>query len=130
MFECNPRGSSVVEVVSGTPALGSAFFGVNMREHAQYQNCGFLMHRNDWPVGGKRFNCLKDAMYASGDFLPMIVDEMLYPLKLIRSKGLGGYHSIDANIGKLIVPGRSAVCNFELFDKAAAGGGVSPLWCL
>ena len=84
------------------------------------------MHRNCWLVGGKRFNCFKDAMYAPGDLLPMLVGKVLYPLELIRSKGLGGYHHVDANIGKIIVPGRSAGRNFELFEKAAAAGGGGP----
>ena len=46
VFECNPRGSSFLEVVSGKPAWGSAFFRVDMREHSQYQKYGFLVHRN------------------------------------------------------------------------------------
>ena len=113
----------VLDVVSGTPAWGSSFFGADTREHAQYRKCGFLVHRNCWPVGGKRFNRFKDAMYAPGDLLPMLVGEVLYPLELIGSKGLGGYHHIDANISKIIIPGRCAGHNFELLKKAVGAGG-------
>ena len=95
VFECNPRISSVLEVVLGTPAWVSAFFRVNMRKHTQYQKCGFLVHRNCWPVGGKRFNRFKDAMYAPGELLPMIVGEVLYPYvpkhKIGRASCLGTY---------------------------------------
>ena len=123
VFECNPRGSSVLEVVSGTPAWGKAFFGTDMRAHAQFQQLGFYMHGNCWPVGGERFGAFKDAFFEPDDPLPLLVGEVLYPLELIRSKGMRGYHHVDANIGKIIVPGKSAGRNFELFEKAAAASG-------
>lgn len=119
VFECNPRGSSVLEVVSGTPGWGAAFFGEDVRGQAQFQKCGFFMHGNCSPVGGERFNSFKDAFYERDDPLPMLVGEALFPLELIRSKGAGGYHHVDANIGKIIVPGRSAGRNFDIFAKTA-----------
>ena len=52
---------------------------------------------------------------------------VLYPLELIQFKELGDYPHIDANIGKIIIPGRSAGRNFELFQKAASAGGGGPV---
>lgn len=120
VFECNPRGSSVLEVVSGTPGWGKAFFGTDMRKHAQFQKCGFYMHANCWPVGGSRFSEFKDAFFKPNDPLPLLVGEVLYPLELIRNKGQKGYHHVDANIGKIIVPGKSPGRNFKLFENAAS----------
>ena len=78
-------------------------------------------------MDGKRLNCFKDAMYAPCNLLVMLVGKVLYPIELIRSRGLGGYHHVDANIGKIIVPGRSAGRNFELFEKAVVDGDGGPV---
>jgi D-alanine-D-alanine ligase len=52
------------------------------------------------------------------DPLPFVVGEMLFPLELIRTKGLAaGFHHVDANIGKIIVPGKSPGRNYELFQS-------------
>merc|ERR1719336_3249583 len=55
IIECNPRASSVLEGVSGTPGWGASFFGEDVRATTRYQQVGFWFHRNCWPF--MRWRC-------------------------------------------------------------------------
>lgn len=120
IIECNPRGSSVLEVVSTTPGWGRAFFGVEVpKSEAVYAGAGFWFHRNCYPFGGKACAHRHEAIFSWRDPLPFFVGEFLFLLELIRTKGLlRGWHHVDANIGKIIVPGKSPGRNFDMFKAA------------
>lgn len=148
VIECNPRASSVMEGVSGTPGWGASFFGKDVRCDTQYQNVGFWFHRNCWPFDKRR----TEGFWSIWDPLPVIVAEIAWPLEMLRVKGAlkGGslsrapkgipieagipltarypalleasglnYHHIDVNIGKVIVPGRTTGRDFAVFEEIA-----------
>jgi len=144
VIECNPRASSILEGVSGTPGWGASFFGDDVRDKTQYQNVGFWFHRNAWP-----FNDRSEGFFSWLDPLPLLVAELAWPLELIRIKGAlkGGalarepkgipinagtpltavfpnvsealglnYHHLDVNIGKIIVPGPTPGRDYDTFE--------------
>jgi hypothetical protein len=144
VIECNPRASSILEGVSGTPGWGASFFGDDMRAKTQFQNIGFWFHRNAWP-----FNDRQEGYFSWLDPLPLLVAELSWPLELLRIKGAlkGGalsrepkglppnaglpltavfpsicealglnYHHLDVNIGKIIVPGPTPGRDYDTFE--------------
>jgi hypothetical protein len=144
IIECNPRASSVLEGVSGTPGWAASFFGDDMRHATQYQQIGFWFHLNCWP-----FNKRSEGYCSLLDPLPLLVAEIAWPLELLRIKGAlkGGalprdpkgippgagiplsatfpgicealglnYHHLDVNIGKCIVPGPSPGRDYDIFE--------------
>mmetsp|Transcript_128070 Transcript_128070/g.398873 ORF Transcript_128070/g.398873 Transcript_128070/m.398873 type:complete len:591 (+) Transcript_128070:137-1909(+) len=146
VIECNPRASSVLEGVSGTPGWGASFFGEDARPATQYQEVGFWFHRNCRPFVGKR----TEGFWSWSDPLPILVAELAWPLEMLRIKGAlkGGslprtptglpieagtpltalfpslfealglnYHHLDVNIGKVIVPGPTSGRNYVLFEE-------------
>jgi len=146
VIECNPRASSVLEGVSGTPGWGASFFGKDVRKATEYQQVGFWFHRNCSPFMGKR----SEGFWAWSDPLPVLVAEIAWPLEMLRIKGAlrGGplprapkgipieagvpltalfpslfealginYHHLDVNIGKIIVPGPTAGRNYSTFEE-------------
>lgn len=143
-IECNPRGSSVLEGVSGTPGWAASFFGEDVRAGTVYQDVGFIFHRTSWP-----FTSRKEGFWSLTDPLPFLVAEVAWPLEMLRIKGAlkGGdlprrptgllpgagmpltalfpsacealglnYHHIDVNIGKIIVPGPTAGRDYATFE--------------
>jgi len=150
VIECNPRASSVLEGVSGTPGWGASFFGDDVRAATRYQQVGFWFHRNCWPFA--RGYCRSEGFWSWCDPLPIFIAEIAWPLEMLRIKGalrggelsrapkgipieagipltaqypslceaLGfGYHHLDVNIGKIIVPGRTAGREYGLFEDIA-----------
>jgi len=146
VIECNPRASSVLEGVSGTPGWGASFFGDDVREATEYQKVGFWFHRNCWPFTKDRV----EGYWAWTDPLPVVVAEMAWPLEMLRIKGAlrGGaltrtpkgipieagmpltaqlpslmevlglnYHHLDVNIGKIIVPGPTVGRDYAYFEE-------------
>lgn len=149
VIECNPRASSVLEGVSGTPGWGASFFGQDVRSATQYQKVGFWFHLNCWPFVQER----KEGFWSLWDPLPLLVAELAWPLEMLRVKGAlkGGplpreptgipieagtpltamfpsvfealglnYHHLDVNIGKVIVPGPTPGRHYEIFEELAA----------
>jgi len=146
VIECNPRASSVLEGVSGTPGWGASFFGEDVRPATRYQRVGFWFHRNCWPfVAGRR-----EGFWCPSDPLPALVAEIAWPLEVLRTKGAlkGGelprrpkgipveagtplsalfpslfeaaglnYHHLDVNIGKVIVPGPTVGRDYAVFEE-------------
>jgi hypothetical protein len=145
VIECNPRASSVLEGVSGTPGWGASFFGEDVRSATQYQKVGFWFHRNSWPFVTDR----SEGFWSIFDPLPVLVAEIAWPLEMLRIKGAlkGGdlprapkgipieagipltaqfpalfealglnYHHLDVNIGKVIVPGPTTGREYEVFE--------------
>jgi len=148
VIECNPRASSVLEGVSGTPGWGASFFGEDVRAKTTYQQVGFWFHRNCKPFIAKRV----EGFWSWSDPLPILIAELAWPLEMLRIKGAlkGGplpreptgipieaglpltamyptlfealglnYHHLDVNIGKVIVPGPTPGRNYDLFDEIA-----------
>jgi len=146
IIECNPRASSVLEGVSGTPGWGASFFGEDMRAAIEYQRVGFWFHRNCWPFVGAR----SEGFWRWSDPLPVLVAEVAWPLEMLRIKGAlrGGvlsraptglpleagkpltaqfpglceglglnYHHLDVNIGKIIVPGRTLGRDYATWEE-------------
>eukprot|EP00747_Dinoflagellata_sp_TGD_P160595 gnl/TRDRNA2_/TRDRNA2_177999_c1_seq2.p1 gnl/TRDRNA2_/TRDRNA2_177999_c1~~gnl/TRDRNA2_/TRDRNA2_177999_c1_seq2.p1 ORF type:complete len:606 (+),score=122.83 gnl/TRDRNA2_/TRDRNA2_177999_c1_seq2:103-1920(+) len=145
VIECNPRASSVLEGVSGTPGWAASFFGDDVRSATQYQKVGFFFHRNCWPFVADR----SEGYLSLLDPLPLLVAEFAWPLELMRIKGAlkGGalprepkgipieagipltakfpsicealginYHHLDVNIGKIIVPGPTPGRDYDTFE--------------
>jgi len=145
VIECNPRASSVLEGVSGTPGWGASFFGKDMRSATTYQDIGFWFHRNCWPFVPSR----TEGFFRFWDPLPVFVAEVAWPLEMLRIKGAlkGGslpraptgipiqagtpltalfpalfealglnYHHLDVNIGKVIVPGPTMGRDYAVFE--------------
>merc|ERR1719316_1171806 len=71
VIECNPRASSILEGVSGTPGWGASFFGDDVRDKTQYQQVGFWFHGNAWP-----FNARSEGFFSWLDPLPLLVAEI------------------------------------------------------
>jgi hypothetical protein len=148
VIECNPRASSVLEGVSGTPGWGASFFGDDVRLATQYQKVGFWFHQNCWPFVADR----TEGFWAWTDPLPVLVAELAWPLEMLRIKGAlrGGalprspkgipieagepltakfpsvfealglnYHHLDVNIGKVIVPGPTVGRDYAYFEEIA-----------
>jgi hypothetical protein len=148
VIECNPRASSVLEGVSGTPGWGASFFGDDVRPATQYQKVGFWFHQNCWPFVADR----TEGFWAWTDPLPVLVAELAWPLEMLRIKGAlrGGalprspkgipieagepltakfpsvfealglnYHHLDVNIGKVIVPGPTVGRDYAYFEEIA-----------
>jgi len=148
VIECNPRSSSVLEGVSGTPGWGASFFGDDVRPATQYQKVGFWFHQNCWPFVADR----TEGFWAWTDPLPVLVAELAWPLEMLRIKGAlrGGalsrspkgipieagepltakfpaafealglnYHHLDVNIGKVIVPGPTVGRDYAYFEEIA-----------
>mmetsp|Transcript_69040 Transcript_69040/g.159993 ORF Transcript_69040/g.159993 Transcript_69040/m.159993 type:complete len:427 (+) Transcript_69040:2-1282(+) len=148
VIECNPRASSVLEGVSGTPGWGASFFGDDVRGATEYQKVGFWFHRNCWPFVSDR----SEGFCSWTDPLPVIVAEFCWPLEMLRIKGAlkGGelprspkripieagtpltaqlpslfealglsYHHLDVNIGKVIVPGPTVGRDYAYFEEIA-----------
>jgi hypothetical protein len=153
VIECNPRASSVLEGVSGTPGWGASFFGDDMRKNTQYQNVGFWFHRNCWP-----FMDRQEGYWSWADPLPVLIAEFSWPLEMLRIKGAlkGGelsrsptgipkqagtpltalfpsameavglnYHHLDVNIGKIIVPGPTVGRDYAYFEEIARDSRAS-----
>jgi len=148
VIECNPRASSVLEGVSGTPGWGASFFGDDVRAATQYQKVGFWFHQNCWPFVADR--C--EGFWSWFDPLPLFVAQFSWPLEMLRIKGAlrGGplsrsptgipieagtpltaafptlfealglnYHHLDVNIGKVIVPGPTVGRDYAYFEEIA-----------
>jgi len=148
VIECNPRASSVLEGVSGTPGWGASFFGDDVRRATEYQKVGFWFHQNCWPFVADR----AEGFWAWSDPLPVLVAELAWPLEMLRIKGAlrGGalsrspsgipieagepltakfpalfealglnYHHLDVNIGKVIVPGPTVGRDYAYFEEIA-----------
>jgi hypothetical protein len=145
VIECNPRASSVLEGVSGTPGWAASFFGEDVRPATQYQKVGFWFHLNCWPFVMDR----SEGYFSWWDPLPLLVAEIAWPMELLRIKGAlkGGelsrdpkgipieagtpltamfpatcealglnYHHLDVNIGKIIVPGPTQGRDYDVFE--------------
>jgi hypothetical protein len=148
VIECNPRASSVLEGVSGTPGWGASFFGDDVRPATRYQKVGFWFHRNCWPFVADR----SEGFWSWWDPLPALVAQFSWPLEMLRLKGAlrggplprspGGlpveagtpltaqfpalfealglnYHHLDVNIGKVIVPGPTVGRDYAYFEEIA-----------
>jgi len=146
VIECNPRASSVLEGVSGTPGWGASFFGQDVRQATRYQQVGFWFHRNCWPFVHAR----SEGFWSWSDPLPALIAELAWPLEMLRIKGAlrGGplprsptgipieagtpltalfpslfealglhYHHLDVNIGKVIVPGPTPGRDYSTFEE-------------
>jgi len=153
VIECNPRASSVLEGVSGTPGWGASFFGDDVRGATQYQQVGFWFHRNCWP-----FMDRAEGFWSWTDPLPFFIAEFAWPLEMLRIKGAlkGGqlsrspkgipieaglpltaqfptlmeaigmnYHHLDVNIGKIIVPGPTVGRDYAYFEEIARDSRAS-----
>jgi len=86
VIECNPRASSVLEGVSGTPGWGASFFGEDVRAKSQFQNVGFWFHRNCGPFAYNMNNRI-EGYWSWSDPLPVFVAEVAWPLEMLRIKG-------------------------------------------
>mmetsp|Transcript_8291 Transcript_8291/g.24893 ORF Transcript_8291/g.24893 Transcript_8291/m.24893 type:complete len:927 (-) Transcript_8291:2146-4926(-) len=112
VIECNPRASSILETVSGTPQWGEALFGVDVRHRTRYSSVGFFFHRNCWPWTNR-----SEGIFSFSDPLPFFAGEILWPLQLIANNGTVFYHHIDVNIGKIITSGPSAPRQLSVFAR-------------
>jgi hypothetical protein len=86
VIECNPRASSVLEGVSGTPGWGASFFGEDVRAKSEFQNVGFWFHRNCGPFAYNSNNRI-EGYWSWSDPLPVFVAEIAWPLEMLRIKG-------------------------------------------
>merc|ERR1711904_439946 len=86
VIECNPRASSVLEGVSGTPGWGASFFGKDVRSESQFQNVGFWFHRNCGPFAYNTINRI-EGYWSWSDPLPVFIAEIAWPLEMLRIKG-------------------------------------------
>lgn len=104
VIECNPRASSILETVSGTPRWAEAFFGIDVSSRTVHNRIGFLYHKNCWPFAPR-----SEGFFSIWDPLPMLCAEVAWPLNAIATKGMGehSYQMIDVNICKIIVRGPS-----------------------
>jgi len=86
VIECNPRASSVLEGVSGTPGWGASFFGEDVRANTEYQNVGFWFHRN-CGLFAHNSNKRIEGFWSWCDPLPVLIAEIAWPLEMLRIKG-------------------------------------------
>jgi hypothetical protein len=86
VIECNPRASSVLEGVSGTPGWGASFFGEDVRAKSEFQNVGFWFHRNCGSFAYNTNNRI-EGFWSWFDPLPIFVAEIAWPLEMLRIKG-------------------------------------------
>lgn len=118
VIECNPRASSVLEGVSGTPGWGACFFGKDMRAETQYQNVGFWFHRNCWPFAPNS-NSRVEGFWSWCDPLPAIIAEIAWPLEMLRIKGALKGGSLPRKLKNLpIEAGMPLAAQFPLLFEA------------
>merc|ERR1740138_1117327 len=86
VIECNPRASSVLEGVSGTPGWGASFFGEDVRAKSEFQNVGFWFHQNCGPFAYNTNNRI-EGYWSWSDPLPVLIAEIAWPLEMLRIKG-------------------------------------------
>lgn len=114
VLECNPRASSVLETVSGTPVWGEAFFGVCVEARKREQSVGFAYHRGSAPWSARR-----DGHFALRDPLPVLAAQVAWPVHAVATVGmLAESYVIDVNICKIIVAGSSPPRNLAFFRDA------------
>jgi hypothetical protein len=146
VIECNPRASSVLEGVSQTPGWGASFFGKDVRSSTCYHKTGFWFHRNCWPFEATRtegfwawwdplpvfvaeiawpLEMLRIKGALKGGALPRtprgLPIDAGKPLTaqfpgFFEALGLN-YHHLDVNIGKVILPGRTAGREYAIFSE-------------
>jgi len=135
-----------LEGVSQTPGWGASFFGKDVRSSTCYHKTGFWFHRNCWPFEATRtegfwawwdplpvfvaeiawpLEMLRIKGALKGGALPRtprgLPIDAGKPLTaqfpgFFEALGLN-YHHLDVNIGKVILPGRTAGREYAIFSE-------------